>query len=98
MAKNVLIKPIISEKSDALSENSGKYSFVVARRANKIEIRNAVEALYSVNVASVNTMVVPGKRKSRNTKSGVIKGMVSSYKKAIVTLETGETIDLFGDI
>ncbi len=98
MNKNVLIKPIISEKSDALSENSGKYSFIVNKRANKIEIRSAVEALYGVNVSSVNTMVVPGKRKSRNTKSGVIKGMVSSYKKAIVTLATGETIDLFGDI
>lgn len=98
MAKNVLIKPIISEKSDALSEKSSKYSFVVARRSNKIEIKNAVQSLYGVNVASVNTMVVPGKRKTRNTKSGVLKGMVSPYKKAIVTLEDGEQIDLFGDL
>jgi len=98
MAKNVLIKPIISEKSDALSENSGKYSFIVNKKANKIEIRAAVQDLYGVTVSAVNTMVVPGKRKSRNTKAGVIKGMVSPYKKAIVTLEEGESIDLFGDI
>jgi len=98
MAKNVLVKPIISEKSETLSENAGKYSFVVHRRANKVEIRKAVEEMYNVSVAGVNTMVMPGKSKTRNTKSGVLRGMVSSYKKAIVTLEKGEEIDLFGDI
>ena len=98
MTKQVLIKPIISEKSETLSGDLGRYSFIVSRRANKIEIRKAVEEMYSVNVSSVNTMVMPGKAKSRNTKSGVIKGSISSYKKAIVKLADGEEIDFFGDI
>ena len=98
MAKQILIKPIISEKSEMLSGDFNHYSFVVNRKANKIEIRKAVEDMYSVNVASVNTMVMPGKSKVRNTKSGVQKGQVSPYKKAIVKLVEGEEIDFFGDI
>ena len=76
MTKQVLIKPIISEKSETLSGDLGRYSFIVSRRANKIEIRKAVEEMYSVNVSSVNTMVMPGKAKSRNTKSGVILSLI----------------------
>lgn len=98
MAKEILVKPIISEKSEQLSDNLGQYSFVVHRKANKIEIRNAIEAMFNVNVASVNTSIIPGKSKTRNTKTGMIKGRVSAYKKAIVTLTEGETIDFFGDI
>ena len=98
MAKEILIKPIISEKAELLSENKNQYSFVVNKSANKIEVRNAVEALYNVNVSSVNTMVMPAKAKSRNTRSGLIKGRVSSFKKAIITLADGEEIDFFGDI
>ena len=98
MAKKVLIKPIITEKAEMLSETRGKYSFVVERRANKLEIKKAVEDMYSVNVAAVNTMVMPGKSKSRFTRAGAIQGRVSSYKKAVVTLAEGEQIDFFGDI
>lgn len=98
MDKQVLIKPIISEKSETLSGDLNQYSFMVERKCNKIEIRKAVEKTYSVNVSAVNTMVMPGKSKTRNTKSGVLKGRVSSYKKAIVTLADGEEIDFFGDI
>ncbi|NNF20308.1 MAG: 50S ribosomal protein L23 [Saprospiraceae bacterium] len=98
MAKNILIKPIISEKSETLSGDLNQYSFIVNKRANKIEIRKAVEEMYSVNVSSVNTMVMPGKAKVRNTKSGILKGKISSYKKAIVKLSDGEEIDFFGDI
>ena len=98
MLKNVLVKPIISEKSESLSENMNQYSFIVHRRANKIEIRKAIEHMYSVTVSSVNTMVMPGKAKTRNTKSGVVKGRVSPFKKAIVRLSSGEEIDFFGDI
>lgn len=98
MAKDILIKPIISEKAESLSESLGQYSFVVNKKANKIEIQKAIESLYNVNVASVNTLVMPAKAKSRNTRSGLIKGRVSSYKKAIVTLSEGEEIDFFGDI
>ena len=98
MAKEILIKPIITEKADKLSENLGQYTFIVDRKANKIEIRKAVEDWYNVEVASVNTLVLPGKAKVRNTKSGIQKGNTGSYKKAIVTLVDGEEIDLFGDI
>lgn len=98
MAKEILIKPIISEKSEQLSEGSGQYSFVVAKNANKIEIKNAVSSIYAVNVASVNTLNMPSKSKVRNTRSGVQKGKVSGFKKAIVTVEKGEEIDFFGDI
>lgn len=96
--KTVLIKPIITEKAETLSEKLGQFSFVVAKDANKIEIKKAIEGMYSVNVASVNTSIMPSKTKSRNTRSGRVQGRVSSYKKAIITLAEGETIDFFGDI
>lgn len=98
MAKTILIKPIITEKAEGLSEKLGQYSFVVNSEANKIEIRNAVEDLYNVSVSSVNTAIMPGKAKSRNTRSGLQRGRVSSFKKAIITLAEGEEIDFFGDI
>lgn len=98
MAKQILIKPIISEKSELLSGDVNHYSFVVNKKANKVEIRKAVETMYSVNVDSVNTLIMPKKAKSRNTKSRVVKGSKSSYKKAIVKLSPGEEIDFFGDI
>lgn len=97
MAKKILIKPIITEKADMLTK-SGQYSFVVNKKANKVEIRKAVESMYSVSVDSVNTAILPGKTKSRNTKSGIVKGSIPSYKKAIVTLAKGEEINFFGDI
>ena len=98
MANQILIKPIISEKSEGLSEKLSKYSFVVGRKSNKVEIRKAIEKEYNVNVSSVNTMVMPGKSKSRNTKRGMQKGRVSPFKKAIVTLAEGEEIDFFGEV
>ena len=98
MAKDILIKPIISEKAEYLSDTLGQYSFVVNKKANKVEIRKAIEDMYSVTVESVNTANMPSKSRLRNTKSGIIRGSVSSYKKAIVTLSEGETIDFFGDI
>jgi len=98
MAKTILIKPIITEKAEILSEKLNQYSFVVDKKSNKIEIKKAVENMYSVNVSSVNTMLMPSKSKNRNTRSGILKGRVSSYKKAIITLAEGEEIDFFGDI
>ncbi|MEL6925647.1 MAG: 50S ribosomal protein L23 [Bacteroidota bacterium] len=98
MAKTILIKPIISEKADKLSDGLNQYSFIVDRKANKIEIRKAVEEMYNVAVDSVNTAIMPAKSKRRNTKSGILQGSVSAYKKAIVTLSEGEEIDLFGEI
>ena len=97
MAKRILIKPIITEKADSLAEKSGRYSFVVNKDANKIEIKKAVNDLYNVEVAAVNTLIMPSKAKSRNSRRNAIKGRVSSFKKAIVTLAEGETINFFGE-
>lgn len=98
MSKQILVRPMITEKTETLSENLGQYTFLVNRGANKIEIRNAVEKEYSVSVDAVNIVNVLGKRKIRNTKSGLQRGQKPSYKKAIVKLSEGEEIDFFGDI
>lgn len=94
----VLIKPIITEKMTNLGETLQRYGFVVNRKANKLQIKKAVEEMYGVTVKSVNTSVMPGKAKSRYTKSGAINGVKSAYKKAIITLEQGETIDFYANI
>lgn len=96
--KRILIKPVISEKAERLSNNLEQYTFVVAKDCNKIEVKNAVEQMYGVTVESVNTLLMPGKEKNRTTKSGIIRGRVPSFKKAIVTLAEGESIDLYGEI
>ncbi len=89
---------MITEKSETLSESLMQYTFVVNKKANKIEIKTAVEQMYGVTVESVNTLVMPGKSKVRNTRSGLQKGRKSSFKKAIVRLSEGEEIDFFGDV
>lgn len=97
MAKNIIIKPIISEKADLLASKSGKYSFVVDKGANKIEIAKAFSEMFpEVTVEAVNTAVMPGKAKARNTRSGIIRGGTSSYKKAIITLAEGDELDIYG--
>jgi large subunit ribosomal protein L23 len=97
MKNQVLVKPIISEKSERLSGKLGQYSFVVQKTANKLMIKDAVESMYGVTVRRVNTAVMPSKAKVRNTRSGMLKGRVSAYKKAIVTLNEGEELDFFID-
>ncbi|MFM8449284.1 MAG: 50S ribosomal protein L23 [Haliscomenobacter sp.] len=96
--KTVLIKPLITEKSEKLSEKLNKYCFMVHKKANKIEIKNAIEAMFNVSVESVNTLIVPAKTKSRNTKSGILRGRKPSYKKAYITLAEGEEIDFYAGI
>ena len=98
MATNVLIKPIITEKSTRLSEKRDTYAFKVAKDCNKIEIKKAVEANYSVQVEAVNTSYNVGKKKVRQTKKGVATGMKPSFKKAYVTLKKGESINFYGTI
>lgn len=98
MAKQILIKPVISEKSELLSDQMGQYTFVVNADANKLEVRKAVEDTFGVAVEAVRTVNVPSKSKVRNTKSGIVRGSVSGYKKAIVSLADGEEIDFFGDL
>ena len=94
---SVLIKPLVSEKMTDLSEK-GKYAFVVDRKANKVEIKKEVEKLYGVNVQSINTAVIPGKPKTRYTKTKILTGSSPAYKKAIVTLAEGDIIDFYSDI
>ena len=94
---SVLRKPLVTEKVSEMNE-SGKYGFIVDKSANKIEIKKAVEKAYGVTVESVNTMVYAGKSKSRYTKSRVISGNTSSFKKAIVQVAEGEVIDFYGAV
>lgn len=94
----VIIKPIITEKMTAVSEDLNRFGFIVKHDANKIQIKDAVEKLYSVNVENVWTMRYAGKSKSKFTKAGLISGKTSAYKKAIVSLVEGETIDLYSNI
>ena len=94
----IIKKPVITEKMTAISEKLNKYAFIVDVRANKLQIKEAVEDLYGVKVASVNTMRYDGKVKSRYTKSGVMTGKRDACKKAVVTLAQGETIDFFSNI
>jgi len=94
----VIIKPIVTEKMTAQGESLNRYGFVVDKGANKLQIKKAVEELYNVSVATVNTMVYSGKEKSRFTKSGVIVGRTNSFKKAIITLADGDKIDFYSNI
>ncbi len=94
----VLIKPILTEKANAQQEKLRRYAFKVAKKANKLEIKKAVESFYGVTVTGVNTAVSPAKDKSRFTKAGIINGRKPSYKKAFVTVAEGESIDLYSNI
>ena len=95
----IIIKPIVTEKQTAITDTfPNRYGFRVSPDANKLEIKKAVEEIYGVTVESVNTMNYAGKKKSRYTKSGIINGKTSAFKKAIVTLKEGETIDFFSNI
>jgi large subunit ribosomal protein L23 len=96
MATNILVRPVVTEKSE-LTAKKGQYVFVVDRKSNKLEIAKAVEAMFNVSVVSVNTLVIPGKAKSRSTKTGMIRGIRPAYKKAYVTVAQGETINIYGD-
>ena len=94
-----IVKPLVTEKMTAITEKQNNmFGFIVRPEANKIEIKKEVEAKYNVNVVSVNTMNYASKRKSSYTKAGVIKGKTKAFKKAIVTLQEGETIDFYSNI
>lgn len=94
----ILKKPLITEKASALSDKAGKYTFLVDKKANKVEIKKAVEKMYGVNVEVVNTAIIASKPKNRNTKSRIVSGRKPSYKKAIVKVAAGETIDFYNEI
>ena len=94
----ILIKPIVTEKMTIQGEKLNRYGFIVDREANKLEIKAAVEQMYNVTVAEVNTMNYHGKRKSRYTKAGMLKGRTNHYKKAIVTVAGEVKIDFYANI
>ena len=94
----IIKKPVITEKMTAITEKLNRYAFIVDKRANKLQIKQAGQDLYGVQVESVNTINYEGKLKSRYTKTGVISGRRDAFKKAIVTLAKGETIDFFSNI
>ena len=97
--REVLIRPLVTEKSTAQSEKLNRYGFVVAITANKIEIKDAVEKMYGVKVKDVNTAIRPNKFKQRYVKKGgMTRGMKGRMKKAYVTLATGETIDFYSTV
>lgn len=95
---SVIIRPLITEKQTAAAEKLNRFAFQVADCANKIEIRNAVEALYNVKVDKVWTQNFVGKVKTRNTRRGPVSGRVNATKKAVVSLAAGDTIDFYANI
>ncbi|HEY5462952.1 MAG TPA: 50S ribosomal protein L23 [Hanamia sp.] len=97
-SSDVLIKPVLSEKVNKLSEKYNRYTFIVNRKANKLEIKKAVEEFYGISVEDVNTITMPSKVKQRNTKAGLLTGRKPAKKKAIVTVAKGDTIDLYSNI
>ena len=94
----IIVKPLVTEKMTAITEKTNRFGFIVRPEANKLEIKKEVEALYNVTVVEVNTMRYAGKNKSRYTRSGLINGRTNAYKKAIVTLKEGDTIDFYSNI
>ena len=94
----IIVKPLVTEKMTAITEKLNRFGFIVRPEANKLEIKNEVEALYNVTVVEVNTMRYAGKNKSRYTRSGLINGRTNAFKKAIVTLKEGDTIDFYSNI
>ena len=94
----IIIKPIVTEKLTAQGEKLNRYGFVVDRKANKLQIKAEVEKLYGVNVADVNTVNYHGKKKSRYTKAGILRGRTNHYKKAYITRVGDDKIDFYANI
>ncbi|MCC8038638.1 MAG: 50S ribosomal protein L23 [Bacteroidales bacterium] len=95
---DIMIKPIVTEKATRLTDKLNRYTFRVSPDANKFQIKDLVEKLYGVKVVAVNTMVQRGKNKSRYTKSGLLRGKTAAYKKAVITVADGQTIDFYSNI
>ena len=101
MYQNLIIKPILTEKMAIMQERENKYAFIVEKGANKIQIKNAIEKKFDVVVSKVATMNIDGKLKQMTTKSNGrtirTQGRRASYKKTIITLVDGYSIDLIGE-
>ena len=94
----IQIIPVVSEKANAISQKGNRFTFKVSPDANKYQIKDAVEKLYDVKVTGVSTMNYDGKRKQRYSKSGILRGKVAAFKKAVVTIAEGQTIDFYSNI
>ena len=94
----IIIKPIVTEKLTDQGEKLNRYGFIVDRKANKLQIKDAVEKMYGVSVADVNTVNYHGKTKSRYSKTGVLRGRANHYKKAYITLAGEDKIDFYANI
>ena len=94
IVENIIVRPLITEKASLATEQTNAYGFEVTPKANKIQIKQAVETLYNVRVLNVNTIVNPGKLKRRKTK--ILK--TSKWKKALVQIEQGQKIEFFKGI
>ncbi len=94
--RQILLRPVITEKMTSITEKQNKYGFIVDGNANKIEIAKAVEKRFKVDVEDVNTVNHKGKLKLQMTKKGRFEGRTPSYKKAIVTIKSGQKIEMFG--
>ena len=94
----ILRKPLLTEKVTQLTDKLNRYAFLVHPKANKIQIKAAIKAMYNVDVTAVNTMRYVGKLKTRNTKAGPVSGRAATVMKAVVTLKDGEAIDFYGNI
>jgi large subunit ribosomal protein L23 len=96
---NILIKPLITEKMTNISAaHAGKYGFIVNPKSNKLQIASAIEQKFNVHVTSVQTVNHPGKMKTQFRKSGRFVGKTPKFKKAIITLKEGETLELFEQV
>ena len=95
---DISIIPIVSEKANAISEGTNRFSFKVSPDANKNQIKSLVEKLYDVKVVGVSTMNYEGKKKMRYTKRGIQRGKQAAFKKAIVTIAEGQTIDFYSNL
>ena len=95
---SIQIIPIVSEKANALSEKNNRFSFKVSPEANKYQIRDLIEELYDVKVVEIKTMNYDGKKKQRYTRTGIQRGKTAAFKKAIVTLAEGQTIDFYSNL
>lgn len=95
---NIIIKPVVTEKMTTATEDLNRFGFIVDRNANKVQIKKAIEGMYGVTVTGVRTMNYAGKSKTRYTKTAIVNGRTPAYKKAIIALAEGDTIDLYANI
>ena len=94
----IMIKPVVTEKANAISEKGNRYTFKVSPEMSKAQIVALIEELYDVKVTGISTMNYDGKKKQRYTKSGLLRGKVAAFKKAIVTVAEGQTIDFYSNL